>query len=251
MLEDGTGAGADVACAAATAVGRKPARKDLGRRAAALVTTFLGWAEAVLEIRGADIEYYCYYMNRDRSLVVAKVLGLRWPGCCPGACGGAEVRITCCEGGGSFWLGLGEIRTMMQMEFLVGYYQGAAWGRQAPTHGCLSELQGPTGRVLQPSLYKSGSFDRPRNGTWAPWSAPHPHCMRSPCSCRETWAMSILNRFIPRPSRLVDCPMREPEDDHLMVCGNQEYDEQCRQRVMKSARTRMSFTETGPSEVRP
>lgn len=55
MLDDGTGAGNDVAWAAA---GRKPARKDLDRRAAALVTTFLGWAdEAVLERRGADIWY--------------------------------------------------------------------------------------------------------------------------------------------------------------------------------------------------
>lgn len=65
MLDDGTGAGTDVACAAA---GRKPARKDLDRRAAALVTTFLEWAEAVLESWGADIWYYCYYMNRDSGL---------------------------------------------------------------------------------------------------------------------------------------------------------------------------------------
>ena len=54
VLDDGTGAGSDAAWAAA---GRKPARKDLDRRAAALVTTFLGWAEAVLERRGADIWY--------------------------------------------------------------------------------------------------------------------------------------------------------------------------------------------------
>lgn len=69
VLEDDTGAGADVACAVA---GMRPARKDLDRRAAALVTTFLGWAEAVLESRGTDIWYYCHYMNRDSSLGVAE-----------------------------------------------------------------------------------------------------------------------------------------------------------------------------------
>lgn len=65
VLDDGTGAGIGVAWAAA---GRKPARKDLDRRAAALVTTFLEWAEAVLESRGADIWYYCYYMSRNSGL---------------------------------------------------------------------------------------------------------------------------------------------------------------------------------------
>lgn len=89
VLEGGAGAGADAACAAA---GRKPARKDLDRRAAALVTTFLGWAEAVLERRGADIWYYCYYMNRDSGLVVAEVWWSRWPGCRWGCCDGAELR---------------------------------------------------------------------------------------------------------------------------------------------------------------
>jgi hypothetical protein len=54
VLDDSTGAGADVACAAQ---GRKPARKDLERQAAALVMTFLEWAETVLESWGADIWY--------------------------------------------------------------------------------------------------------------------------------------------------------------------------------------------------
>lgn len=89
VLEDDPGAGADVACAVA---GRRPARKDLERRAGALVTTFLGWAEAVLESRGTDIWYYCHYMNRDSSLGVAEVWGLRRPGCCWGGCDGAELR---------------------------------------------------------------------------------------------------------------------------------------------------------------
>lgn len=66
MLGEGAVAGADAVCAV---TGRKPARKDLDRRAAALVTTFLDWAEVVLESRGADIWYYRHYVNRNSSLV--------------------------------------------------------------------------------------------------------------------------------------------------------------------------------------
>lgn len=173
VLEEGTGAGADVVCAVE---GRKPARKDLDRRAAARVTTFLEWAEVVLESRGADIWYYCHYMNGDSGQVVTGGVGdpTAWLAARLDAMVQSsqvlvrrrrKLRVDC-----------EEIRTMMQMEFLVGYYQGAAWGRHAPTHGCLSELQSPTGRILQPSLCKSGSSDRPQNGTWAPWRAPHLHC---------------------------------------------------------------------------
>lgn len=101
VLEEGTGAGADVVCAV---VGRKPARKDLDRRAAALVTTFLEWAEVVLESRGADIWYYCHYMNmnRDSGQVVTGGVGdpadwllLGWMRWC-------RAQRFCCEGGGSF-----------------------------------------------------------------------------------------------------------------------------------------------------
>lgn len=87
--EEGTGAGVDVVCAVE---GRKPARKDLDRRAAALVTTFLEWAEVVLESRGADIWYYCHYMNGDSGQVVTGGVGIRRPGCCCVGCDGAELR---------------------------------------------------------------------------------------------------------------------------------------------------------------